>query len=101
MNIPSLDLGGVQWVDGEGRLTDIAQSFMDLLLQVLTLNAGPEGLVAPSLSAANITVIQNNQDDEGNYTCQFGTIVYDTDNNQLKVALNNGGAPLFHVITVV
>jgi len=100
MNIPTLDFGGTQFTDDNGMLTDVAQKFMDILVQVLMLNVGPEGFVVPSLSLSNINIVQNNQDLQGNYTCQFGTMVYDTDNNQLKVALNNGsGIPIFKIVT--
>lgn len=100
MNIPTIDFGGSQFTDDNGMLTDIAQKFMDLLVQLLMLNVGPEGFAVTQLSSANINIVEGNQDSRGNYTCQYGTLVYDTDNNQLKVALNNGmNVPVFKVIT--
>jgi len=103
-NIPIMDFRGSKFVNPDGSLTDVAQSFFDLLQQILVNNIGTEGLVAPSQTAVGITQIQNNTTSSVtgliSNTCQFGTLLYDSDNNLLKVALNNGsGNPIFKTIT--
>ncbi|MHB9161403.1 MAG: hypothetical protein ACYC6W_11060 [Nitrosotalea sp.] len=100
-NIPVIDFTGMVFVDKDGRLTTQASGVLNQLLDTLNSNIGTEGLVSPSQSSANITTIQNNQNQKGQYTCAFGTLLYDSDNNLLKVALSNSGAPLFKTITTV
>lgn len=110
MNIPTFDFRGSRFVNTDGTLSDVAQAFLDSLLTVLIKNAGNEGLVAPSMSNAspdlNLTKIQNNvivsPTGIATYTCQFGTLMYDSTPlgpNVLKVALNDGlGKPIFKTI---
>lgn len=98
MNFPIFDFAGIQFTDQEGKLTDAAQKIMDLLLKTLINGVGTEGFAVSQLTADQITVVQNNKDSYGSYTCQFGTLVYDTTNNQLKVAKDVGGVPTFTVI---
>ncbi len=98
MNFPIFDFGGIQFTDDQGKLTDVAQKLMDLLLKTLISGVGTEGFAISQLSSADIAVVQNNRDSSGNFTCQFGTVVYDTTTNQLKVAKNSAGAPVFTVI---
>lgn len=102
--VPIMDFRGSKFVNEDGTLTDVAQSFFDLLTTVLIKNIGQEGIIVPSQSATNITTIQNNMTTNillsNSYTCQFGTLLYDNTNNFLKVALNNGSnIPIFKTIT--
>lgn len=103
-NIPKMDFRGNKFTNEDGTLTEVAQSFFDLLSNVLIKNIGPEALVAPTQSATNINTIVNNVTTGPTglttYTCQFGTIIYDSDTNTTLVCLNNGsGVPVFKTIT--
>ncbi len=103
MKIPIMDFRGNKFVNEDGTLTDVAQAFFDLLNTVLIKNIGDEGLVSPTQSASDIAIIQNNftlsPTGLTTYTCDFGTIVYDSTNNKAKVALDDGmGAPIFKEI---
>ncbi len=57
-------------------LADTWRQFFDLLINTLQTNAGDEGLVAPSQPDTNTDIIQNNQLQNGAYTCQGGNILY-------------------------
>lgn len=102
MNIPNyLE---IKVIDEKGYFTPQWKIVMQQLLTELQNNASNEGLVAPSQDASNITTIQNNQVNNPApppstlYTCQFGTLLYDSTNNLLKVALSNAGVPDFKTI---
>lgn len=102
--VPSMNFRGNKFVNEDGTLTAVAQGFFDLLNAYLVTNVGDEGLVAPSQITTSITAIQNakNVSDTGieSYKCQFGTFIYDSAVNKMKVALNAGaGAPIFKEIT--
>ena len=98
--IPSMDFRGNKFTNEDGTLTELGQQFFDLLHVCLQKIIGSEGLVAPTQPSSNITIIQDNivvspTGTETN-TCQFGTLIYDSTLNELRVALNNGsGAPIF------
>lgn len=98
---PNLPLGAL--VDESGFPTPEFLTFLQTLVSSMQKNFGDEGLVAPTQTAANITTIQNNTQTVptgSNYTCQFGTLIYDSNANTLRVALNDGaGAPTFKTIT--
>lgn len=97
--IPNLPLGKI--VDDNGNPTDDELTFRQALVTSLQNYMGNEGLVAPTQTATNITTIQNNQNSQGQYTCAFGTIIYDSTNNSIKIAIDNGsGAPLFKTVTL-
>lgn len=103
MNIPNLPLD--KMVDENGNPSAPELIFRQTLIQALQQNAGPEGLVAPtqvnSVAEPNITTIQNNKDAQGNFTCQFGTIVYNSTANSIMIAINNGSnAPIFKTVTL-
>ena len=92
-NLPIIQAGGV-W-------SDTWSLIMQQLLSTLQTNFGPEGLVAPTLTAAQITAVQNNQLPNGAFTCQYGTIVYNSTANSMMMAVNNGaGAPIFKTVTL-
>jgi len=94
--IPNLHMG--EMVDKEGYPTDDELTFRQVLISNLQRLFGSEGVVLPSLTSADILVIQNNVDIQGRKTCAYGTMVYDTTVNQVKVAINIGGSPVFKVI---
>ena len=97
-NIPIIDFRGKKFTDENGILTDAAQYFFDSLTTALIKNIGQEGLVAPTQTDSNITLIQNNISNNA-YTCQYGTIIYDSSTNIGKIALNDGtGKPKFYNI---
>lgn len=99
MNIPNFPVGAI--VKDDKTPTDSFVTFLQQLISVLQTNAGQEGLVAASQSSANVTTIQNNQLPNGAYTCQYGTFLYDSGANSIRVAINNGaGAPIFKTVTV-
>ncbi len=100
--IPNLPTGQV--VDDKGNATDDELTFRHTLVTNLQRLFGPEGCVVPSQTAADILTIQNNLNGQGQYTCAFGTIIYESDTGLLKVAKEDplgSGIPVFHTITVV
>lgn len=71
-------------------------------------NLGSEGLVAPTQTAADILVIQNNMNVNPATgasdipSCQFGTILYNSTANTMMMAVDDGsGNPLFKTVTLV
>ncbi len=102
MLIPSIPVSPI--TNNQGYATDEEQQFRQNLIQALQLGASEEGLVAPSQTSdpANntIAVIQNNKDIQGNFTCQGGTLLYDSTTNTLKVAILVAGVPTFKTVTV-
>lgn len=105
MNIP--DLPTSQIVDKDGFFTDVVKNFFNQLITELRLNASNEGLVAPTQPDAvspndHITKIQDNLNAEGQYTCAFGTILYDSTHNSMRIAIDaGGGVPIFKTVTLV
>ncbi len=99
MNVPDLPIDAV--VDKEGKFTDVGKSFFQQLTSQLQLYFGNEGLVAPTQSASNITIIQNNTNLQGNYTCNYGTIIFNATANSMQMAVNNGSnVPIFKTVTL-
>src|SRR6185295_1692830 len=110
MKIPNLPPVS-KTVDENGYRTPVEQVFIQQLVTELQLNAGPEGLVAPTqLEEAPpndfVTQIQNNQNEQGQFTCQLGTILYvipdpnDYTQDKVMIAVRNDNtypltAPLF------
>lgn len=104
MNIPNIPPFSAV-VDERGFRTSVEQVFMDQLLKELTMNAGPEGLVAPTLSEGppvnQILTVQNNTNLEGEFTCQYGTIIYNSTANSMMMAVNDGtNKPLFKTVSL-
>lgn len=104
IRIPNLPTGRI--VDDNGNTSDEEQTFRQTLITSLQDNFGNEGCVVPSQTSANITKIQNHTViDQATgltvYTCQGGTMIYDSDTDELKVAILSGGIPSFKVVTVV
>lgn len=81
-------------VDGEGNLTPQWIMFFTQLLDQMQLNLSEEGIVAPSQTTSNITIIES----DPNNVPLNGTLLYDSTTNQLKVRLSDG---TFHVIQTV
>lgn len=104
MNIPNLPpLSPV--VDKNGIRTPVEQVFMQQLISELQTNAGPQGIVVPTVTNAQITSFENNTDILGNYTLQPGTIVYNSDRagaplTSIMIAVPSGGTPPVQFKTV-
>lgn len=106
MNVPNLPIDPI--VDKEGRLTAVGKNFFEQLIRELILNFSNEGLVAPTQTNSNLTspqyminLIQNNQNGQGQYTCAYGTILYNATANSVMMAINNGSdAPVFKTVTL-
>lgn len=101
VRIPNLPLGKL--VDTDLNPTDDEITFRHTLITSLQKNFGDEGVVIPTQPTANITIIQNNQNQATppQYTCQAGTFIYDSDTNSVKVAILVAGVPTFKTVVVV
>jgi len=103
--IPDLPIGKI--VNEEGEATDVEQTFRQNLVTGLTNIIGNEGIVAPTQTAADITIIQNNTtvNPSGGAavpTCQYGTFIYDSTNNRIVVTIDNGaGSPIFKEVVLI
>ena len=98
INIP--DLPVIQMVDKDGFATAPEVQFRQNLVQALQSITSDEGLVPPSADSDTITIIQNAKDPQGLPTCAPGTLIYNSDTNQLLTCILVGGVPTFKVITV-
>jgi hypothetical protein len=105
VRIPNLPMGKI--VDDNGMPTQDEQTFRQALLTLLESIAGNEGLVAPILTSSQITTVQNNSQQVPGanpgfyYTCQYGTIVYNSTANSIQIAIDNGsGVPIFKTVTL-
>lgn len=106
IRIPNLPTAKI--VDENGFPTDDELTFRQALITLLQKNFGEEGLVAPTQSNALMPVgvdyinqIQNNQLPDGQYTCQYGTILYNSTANSMMMAIDDGaGAPIFKTVTL-
>ena len=114
-NIRIPNLPTTQITREDGTATQEFMAFMQTLITQLQLNFGSEGMVAPSQPADNVTIIQDNINQQypgglSTYTCQFGTFIYipntadlmtDPPNDEVVVSVNNGSdAPLFSQIVI-
>lgn len=113
LRIPNLPMG--QIVDDKGIPTDDERTFRQALVTSLNSYIGNEGLVSPTVSESAspldyVTQIQNAQNEQGQYTCQLGTIIYQkhpTDYTQdiVRIAVRTGNnypvsPPLFKTVTL-
>ena len=97
INIPSLPTG--KFFDKEtGDILDNYRQFFDQLVKVLQQNAGQEGLIAPTQTASNITIIQNNRLANGSYTTPGACFLYDGTNDLVKVSILAAGIPSFKTV---
>lgn len=102
MNIPNFV--DMQVIDKDGFFTPEWKIIMQNLIQTLQQNASDEGLVAPTQNAANIGIIEANQipSPTGNlYTCQFGTLLYDSTANSIRACISNLGVPQFKTVVLI
>lgn len=100
LRIPILHTGKV--VDENGMATPAELAYRQSLTDSLQNYVGNQGLVAPTQSSANIaSIAANTNPSSGAYTCQYGTIIYNSTNNTVQIAINNGsGAPVFKTVTL-
>jgi hypothetical protein len=97
MNIPDLPVSPL--IESDGYPTAQEYQFRQNLIQALQSVTSDEGLVPPSQDSANITIIQDGTNTQGEYTCKAGTLIYNTDTNQLQVCILVGGIPTFKNIS--
>lgn len=108
IRVPNLPLGPM--VDDKGIAVPTEIAFRQTLISSLQTNFGDEGLVAPSQTnvdaSDNVITIQNNtvistESGAPQYTCQGGTLLYDSTNNNLLVCiLDSSGVPTFKIVNV-
>lgn len=100
MKIPNVNDGKI--VDENGYPTSSESLFRQQLIRELKRNVGTQGFVFSPRTAAEIASQEANQDENGNYTCRFGTAVWDTTNNRAMIAVDSGGGvPQFKEIQLV
>jgi hypothetical protein len=97
LNIPDLPVSPM--TDKNGYATAPEIQFRQGLVQSLQSVTSSEGLVPPSANSATITIIQNGKNPQGQFTCQAGTLIYNTDTNQLQVCILVAGVPTFKTLT--
>lgn len=97
MNIPDLPVSPI--TERDGYPTSSENQFRQNLVQSLQSVTSDEGLVPPSQNSATITIIQNGTNTQGQFTCQSGTLIYNTDTNQLQVCILVAGVPTFKTLT--
>ena len=101
IRIPNLPSG--KMVNSDGTPTDDELTFRQILTTNLQKYFGNEGIVLPSLTAADILVVQNNLLPDGSYTCQFGTQVYNSTLGTVMIAVEfplASGIPVFKTVTL-
>jgi len=104
IRIPNLPNG--QIVDDKGNATDDEITFRQALISQLQNNFGDEGCIIPTQTNAAspnnfIRQIQDNTNDQGQYTCGFGRFLYDATNNRILVSIDGGGGvPAFMEVTI-
>jgi len=98
IRVPNLPLGKL--VDESFNATDDELTFRHTLITCLQKNFGNEGVVIPTQDSANIAIIEANQNENLQYTCQAGTFIYDSDTDTVKVSILVAGVPVFKTVTV-
>lgn len=109
VRIPNLPTGAI--VDKDGMPTDDELFFRQNLITALQKLMGDEGLVIPSQTTSDISTIVANQSYilsgdtvVGSYTCEPGTLLYDStvvDPTQaVKVTINVAGVPTLKTIVL-
>lgn len=86
MELPTFPQGAI--VDEQGFMTPEFRNFLEFLLQNMRRDLSQEGFVIPSQSNTNTTRLQE--------LVEVGTLLYNSDSNQLLIKLNDG---VFHAIT--
>jgi hypothetical protein len=97
MNIPDLPVSPLTGDSGYPTAPEI--QFRQNLIQSLQSVTSDEGLVPPVQNTANITTIQNGVNPQGGFTCMQGTLIYNSDTNQLQVCIYVAGVPTFKTLT--
>ena len=72
-------------VNEDGEIVPEWQLFFQQLVQALQTNFGPEGIVTPQQTAANISTLQSQFAASANPSQYYGNLLYDITNNLLKV----------------
>ncbi len=105
IRVPNLPVG--KMVEESGEATAEEQMFRQALITLLQKNFNVQGVVVPSQTQANLTIIQNNvvttpnaSTSVTNYSTQFGTLLYKPSttvnpaipNDYLAVAMDDGTA---------
>lgn len=77
-------------------LTSIGKNFFEQFINYFFTNFSNEGLVAPSQGNTNANTIVHHQNSSSQFTCAYGTLLYNSDTNTLQVCINNGSnVPIF------
>lgn len=102
-------------VNEQGEPTSSEMTFRQTLITGLQKYFGAEGLVMPTQSPTNLTIIQNNQAPNpstgtNEFTCNLGTIIYvqhptDYTQDKVMIAVRNSNdypisAPIFKTVTL-
>lgn len=93
MNIPDLSVSAI--TEKDGYPTAQEYQFRQNLVQSLQSVTSDEGLVPPSQDSANIARIAAAKNPQGEYICQAGTLIYNTDTDELQVCILIAGVPTF------
>lgn len=101
-NVPDVPVDPMFQLEGKNVvLTGSGKNFFENLIRYLITNFSSEGLVAPSQTNTNITTLQNFQYPNGQYKIAFGTMIYDSVDKTLRVAIDDGtGKPVFKTATL-
>lgn len=97
MNIPELPVSPIT-ESGDYPSAPETQ-FRQNLIQALQSVTSDEGLVPPAQTTANITIIQNAINTQGQFACARGTLIYNTDTDELQVCIYVAGVPTFRNVT--
>jgi|SRR6185503_3760838 hypothetical protein len=92
-NIPDLPVSPL--VEQDGFATAPEYQFRQNLIQALQSVTSNEGLVPPTQTTANIAKIAAGRDTEGNFSCQRGTLIYNSDTDELMACYYVAGVPTF------
>src|SRR6185437_3027813 len=101
-NVPNVPIDSMfELQDKTIVLTSAGRNFFEQLITYFYTNFSNEGLVAPTQSASNITTLQNFKNANGQYKVAFGTMLYDSTDKTLRVAVDDGtGKPVFKTATL-
>ncbi len=97
-------------VDEKGMPTQAEWAFRQSLTTSLQNYIGNQGLVIPVQNQSDANLILNNQDIQGTFTCQLGTMLYIRDsvsfmNDKVVIAVRNDNTypvtpPIFKQVTL-
>lgn len=108
MNVPSLPTD--KFLNEKGDMADSYRLFFDQLIKVMQSNLSNEGFVNPTQSNSGatsppnkITLIQDNQLSNGQYTAGFGRCLYNSTANSIMFTINDlspSNKPIFKTVTL-